>query len=165
MKEVYFIRHAKSSWEHPGLNDIERPLNKRGKRDAPFMAELMAKKGIQPDLLISSPAKRALTTAKHFAAALEIAEADIVVKREIYEAYTEEIMDFVKELPESAQIVFIFGHNPTWNALANRFSRSPIQNVPTTGIFQVVSPHKAWPQFGESGTELKAFYYPKQFFS
>ena len=71
MKTIYFIRHAKSSWDHFGISDKDRPLNDRGEQDAPRMAQLLKEKGVQPDQLVSSPAKRAFTTATYFAKAFD----------------------------------------------------------------------------------------------
>ena len=122
MRTLYLIRHAKSSWDNPGLRDFNRPLNERGQRDAPLMAALIAKMGIKPDLIVSSPARRAITTAQYFADALGIADDDIVRNQEIYEAYPQEILRLISELPEKSETVFMFGHNPTFTDVANRFS-------------------------------------------
>ena len=84
MKNVYFVRHAKSSWRDASLNDIERPLNSRGLRDAPFMAKLLKSKNVKPDLILSSPANRALTTAKYFAKEMGIPTEKIDVRNRIY---------------------------------------------------------------------------------
>ena len=92
MKTVFFIRHAKSSWEDPSLRDHDRPLNKRGLRDAPFMSKLLVGKGILADKIVSSPANRAYTTATSFAEAMKIAEEDILVRPAIYEAFPQEVL-------------------------------------------------------------------------
>ncbi|MEM6964115.1 MAG: histidine phosphatase family protein [Bacteroidota bacterium] len=163
MKTVYFIRHAKSSWEDPGLMDIERPLNKRGFRDAPFMAKLMKGKEIQPDKLISSPANRAFTTATYFAKALDIPEQAIVVRKEIYHAYPEEVLSLIRNLDNADAIVYLFGHNPCFTSLANQFSKNYIPNVPTCGIVKVEADVDRWSDFEQQGI-LTAFHYPKQYF-
>ncbi len=84
MKTLYLVRHAKSSWEQPELSDLERPLNKRGKKDAPFMGSLLKKKNEIPELIISSPAKRASSTAKRFAEELGIKKEDIKTEKDLY---------------------------------------------------------------------------------
>ena len=89
MKTIYFIRHAKSSWADMSLRDIQRPLNARGLRDAPFMAKMLKGRGVQLDAIVSSPANRAFTTATYFAEAFGLKSADIIVKQDIYEAFTE----------------------------------------------------------------------------
>ena len=87
MKKLFLIRHGKSSWSNPDLQDFDRPLNKRGIRDAPFMAKMLVGKGVKPDLIVTSPANRAISTAKQFAAEQGILHDDLVIKHEIYEAY------------------------------------------------------------------------------
>ena len=161
MRTLYLIRHAKSSWDNPGLRDFNRPLNERGQRDAPLMAALIAKMGIKPDLIVSSPARRAITTAQFFADAMGIADEDIVRNQDIYEAYPQEILRLISELPESAETVFMFGHNPTFTDVANRFSDDFIENIPTCGIVRIESPADSWRSFYEGNARVNAQYFPK----
>jgi phosphohistidine phosphatase len=161
MRTLYLIRHAKSSWDNPGLRDFNRPLNERGQRDAPLMAALMVKMGIKPDLIVSSPARRAITTAQFFADAMGIADEDIVRNQDIYEAYPQEILRLISELPESAETVFMFGHNPTFTDVANRFSDDFIENIPTCGIVRIESPADSWRSFYEGNARVNAQYFPK----
>ncbi len=164
MKTVYFVRHAKSSWADLSLRDIDRPLNQRGKRDAPFMANLIKGQGVLPDALISSTAKRAFLTAKRFAKAFDIPKKAIIKKDKIYEAYAVQVMEVIQEQPDNWKTIFIFGHNPTFTSLANAFSNEYIGNVPTCGIFRVVAAVDSWRQFSENTGKLTAFYFPKQYF-
>jgi Phosphohistidine phosphatase SixA len=164
MKTVYFIRHAKSSWEDSSLRDIERPLNKRGLRDAPFMAQMLRGRGVQADQIISSPANRAYTTATYFAEAMEIEQTAIVVRHDIYEAYPQTVLNIVSSLAESTQKVLIFGHNPTFTSIANMFSEDYIPNVPTCGIVKIEMDSKEWSLFNPDTARMTAFYYPKQYF-
>ena len=165
MKTVYLIRHAKSSWEDMSLRDIDRPLNKRGFRDAPFMANLLKGKGAQPDALISSPANRAFTTATYFAKAFEVATEDIIVNESIYEAYGSDVVKIIRNLDDNLNTVCLFGHNPTFTSLANNFSkREYIPNVPTCGIVKIEATVNSWKSFSEENTQLADFYYPKQYF-
>ena len=161
MKTVYFIRHAKSSWEDAGLSDIERPLNKRGNRDAKFMAKLLKGKEGQPDKIISSPANRALTTAIYFATELNIPEQAIVVRKEIYHAYPEQVLNIIRNLDDADDTVFVFGHNPCFTSLANQFSEEYIPNVPTCGVVKVEAEVQNWSAFEKQG-KLKDFHFPKQ---
>lgn len=165
IKTIYFIRHAKSSWKDPALADFDRPLNKRGYRDAPFMAQLLRGKQARVDALVSSPALRAYTTATYFAEAFGRPESDIVTKRRIYEAYPEDIILLVREFPAQWEIVLLFGHNPAFNALANMFSEEPIVNVPTCGIFRVDLHGTDWADFDRDQGRLTEFHYPKQYFT
>lgn len=163
MKTVYFVRHAKSSWDHPGMRDIERPLNERGLRDAPFMAQLLAGKGVKLDKIISSPANRAYTTATFFASSFQIPVSDIMVHPDIYEAWPEQIMRIVHQLPDEWATVAIFGHNPTFTAIANMFADEPILNLPTCGVAQVEAPVAYWRDFQEHASPKVRYYFPKQY--
>ena len=162
MKKVYFIRHAKSSWDDPGLSDINRPLNKRGLRDGPFMSKMLKGKEVNPDKLISSPANRAFTTATFFAKELNIPEQAIVVRKEIYHAYPEEVLNIIRNLSDADDVILLFGHNPCFTSLANQFSDEYIPNVPTCGIVRVDADVEHWSDFEKVG-KLKAFYFPKQY--
>lgn len=163
MKTIYFVRHAKSSWDSPTLRDIERPLEERGLRDAPFMAKVLKSKGAEPDLLVSSPATRAYSTALFFADAFEIDRKAVQVQPRIYEAFAEDITDLIEELPEDADTVLLFGHNPTFTMIANLFSKKHIDNVPTCGIFKVEAKVNSWPEFKAPVAVLTEFHYPKQY--
>lgn len=164
MKNVYFVRHAKSSWADFSLKDFDRPLNKRGKRDAPFMAEKMKELGVEPDAIISSTANRAFTTASFFAKALGIQKKDIIKEEKIYEAYHSTVLDLVRSLPEKYDTVFVFGHNPAFTNIANTFTNNYIDNIPTCGITKVVAEVENWKDFNEETAQLKEFHYPKQYF-
>lgn len=161
MKQLYLIRHAKSSWDHPNLSDRERLLNKRGLRDAPFMAEQLQKLGIQADLIVSSPAVRAHSTAEYFAKALA---CPIIIQNGIYHSFSTYIVSLIQELSEDTSTVLLFGHNPTFTNVANFFPGEYIPNVPTCGIVKLESEVKKWKDFNENTARQTAFYYPKQFF-
>src|SRR3990172_9356587 len=98
MKTLYLVRHAKSSWKDVGLSDFERPLNKRGKKDAPFMAKLLRQQKIKPDLIISSPANRASATARIFCETLNYPFEDLLLEPRLYEASSHEILEIVKDI-------------------------------------------------------------------
>jgi phosphohistidine phosphatase len=165
MKVVYFVRHAKSSWADPSLKDFDRPLNKRGLRDAPFMGKLMNAKAGPADLLLSSPAVRARTTAEYFAHALGIDKENITLEAGIYEAFPAELINILQKLDDELQTVMLFGHNPALTSIANLFSEEPIANVPTCGVFKVEATVARWEAFNESVGRLTEFHYPKQYFS
>ena len=165
MKTVYLVRHAKSSWADMSLRDIDRPLNKRGFRDAPFMAKMLKGKGARPDALVSSPANRAFTTASYFAKAIDWSPEDIVVEKDIYEAYVSDLFEIVRSLSEEWDTICLFGHNPTFTSFANRFGgRDYIPNIPTCGIVRIESDCKQWSDFSEENSRLVEFHYPKQYF-
>lgn len=130
---LLLVRHAKSSWKDESLADIDRPLNKRGQRDAPEMAARLKQRGLMPDLIVSSPAVRALATARIMAGELGYGN-DIVVDEELYPASPSGVLETVKAIDDSVRIVIIVSHNPTLTELANYFSSEEIGNVPTCGI-------------------------------
>ena len=162
MRTLFLIRHAKSSWDTPGLRDFNRPLNDRGLHDAPLMAKLLAKKGVKPDLLVSSPAKRALTTALFFAEAFDIRDDAVVHEQDIYEAAPGDIRHIISGLPDSAQTVMLFGHNPTLTEVANHYSEKLIDNIPTCGIVQIESEADSWRAFHEGNAAVKKCFFPKE---
>ena len=164
MKTVILVRHAKSSWDYPDLRDIERPLNNRGLRDAPFMAKMLTENGVIPDAIYSSPAVRALTTATFFKNAFGLDGEDILIRDEIYEAMPSQILRLIQMMPEKHSMVMLFGHNPTFTSVANMFSKSYIGNVPTCGIVQIEASINNWSEFREHTGDVTAFYYPKQYF-
>lgn len=163
MKTFYLVRHAKSSWDNPDLKDEERPLNERGLKDAPFMAKLMKSKGVEPDLLVTSPAIRALTTAAYFKMALEVDGEDFWVRDDIYEAMTVKITDLISKLPEDAETVMIFGHNPTFTNVANQFTNKYIDNIPTCGVVCVRSEAATWPEVNASNSKVVEAFFPKDY--
>ena len=164
MKKVYFIRHAKSSWEDASLSDSQRPLNKRGFRDAPFMAKLLKSKGVKADLIITSPANRALTTAKYFAAEMNLPDEKIDINNIVYGAYPEDVINLVKNVDDKVDTLLVFGHNPTFTSIVNRYTEDYIANVPTCGIVKIEADINSWSTFNESNAIQTEFYYPKQYF-
>lgn len=148
------------------LSDHDRPLDKRGKRDAPFMGELLAKRGWAPDVLISSTAKRARLTAQEFARALGRSENDIQLMPEIYEASVETILSIIRQSKAEWQSIALFGHNPTFTWVANHFQRGTLlDNVPTCGVVEIEAPDLvSWQDFEPPVAHVTAFHYPKQYF-
>lgn len=165
MKTLYFVRHAKSSWDDPDLDDIERPLNKRGLRDAPFMATRLQGFGVTPDRIVSSPATRALTTAHYFADALGVDPDSIVIDEQIYLVNARSLMDRIRTWPAEWNTVLLFGHNPTITEFTNLHNQGRIDNVPTCGICKFESPIKDWADWSEQKARFTKFMYPKQYFA
>ncbi len=162
MRTLFLIRHAKSSWDNPGLRDFNRPLNERGLHDAPLMAQMLVKRGIRPDLIVSSPAKRALGTAVFFARAFGMEETGIVQEEDIYEATPTDILRIISRLPDDARTVMLFGHNPTFTEVANRFSADFVDNIPTCGIVQIESDAESWKSLYEENASVRACFFPKE---
>ena len=163
MKTIYFIRHAKSSWKDMSLKDFDRPLNKRGLRDAPFMANLMKEKGIQPDAIVSSPANRAYTTATYFARALNIDLDNIIKEEAIYEAYYSTIISIVQKQSDQIDTLLVFGHNPGFTDVANFFTRNYTDNIPTCGIIEISADIKKWSDLDDETGKVVNFFYPKKY--
>ena len=161
MKTLFLIRHAKSSWADIGAKDIDRVLNDRGHNDAPEMAKFLKNKGISPDLIVSSPAKRAFMTASYFADALGISVKNIDIQNDIYEADEATLRHIIRGLPDNANTILLFGHNPTFTYFANRFAKDYIDNVATCGIVQYELNAAQWADFNEKTVAVKGYFYPK----
>ena len=162
MKKLYLIRHAKSSWKNIGESDKERPLNKRGKHDAPLMGKLLRDRGVFFDLIMSSPAVRALTTAKIIAQEVSYLEQSIVINPRIYEASFETMIDEIQTLPNEMNIVAMFGHNPTFSYLANHFGHDLI-NLPTCGIVMIEVGVDDWAEVNIENSKVIAIDFPKMY--
>ncbi|MEM7105763.1 MAG: histidine phosphatase family protein [Bacteroidota bacterium] len=163
MKTLIFVRHAKSSWADPSLQDHDRPLNNRGKRDAPVMGQLLHGRGIMPDLMITSSAKRARRTAKVIAKELGYPKEDLKIVPAIYGAFAQDILELIKMLDDELNCVMVFGHNPEFTSLANYFSTEYIDNVPTCGIVTIQVGCEHWKDVDNGNSKLIAFDYPKKF--
>ncbi len=134
MKTLYLVRHAKSSWKDPTLDDFDRPLNKRGKHDAPLMARKLYEMGIKPDIIISSPAKRALKTAKIFAKTLDV---PLQTDKRLYEAMPRDFREVMHEVFKTHDNVMLVSHNPGLTMFNDEISDIPIYNIPTAGVIGV----------------------------
>ena len=161
-KLLYLVRHAKSSWKEPGLTDFERPLNKRGKRDLVTMSKRMHKRKDQVDIIITSPAVRALTTADGFAKRLEVPPAQFIRDIQIYEASTANLLGVIQRLKPDWHQVMLVGHNPGLTHLANLWAASAIANLPTCSIiaFRFATPD--WSMVGSLPATMTYFDYPKK---
>ena len=161
MKTIYVVRHAKSCWDDPGLTDKERPLNSRGKKDGPLMAAWMSKKEAAPDRILSSPAVRALETAKIFAKQFNLNPSEIDVQLSLYHPDVTDILDALKALDKEVKTVYLFSHNPAITYFANYFGGHMIDNVPTTGIVKMECTAEEWADLSRQNTLRIDFFYPK----
>lgn len=161
MKTLVVVRHAKSSWNDPGMEDFDRPLNDRGKQDAPVMAKRFRQKKIKADLLVSSPAKRALKTAKLFAEELGIDKKDIQLVEQLYLAASHTILDIVTRLDDEKNTVLLFAHNPGLTDFVNSLTHVRIDNLPTCGIYAVSIQTDTWRTFENAEKKFLFFDYPK----
>lgn len=162
MKTIVLVRHAKSSWDNPEFSDFERPLNGRGIKDAPFMGSLIKKMGLKPDLMVSSPAVRALTTCKMFAEAMEYPIENIVQDKKIYEYGPNAILAILESMDDKVNTVFLFGHNPDMTHLTNFLSGVHVDNVPTCGVSCIDIDSGKWENLRQVKGDLRFFEYPKK---
>lgn len=162
MKNLIIIRHAKSSWDYPELADIDRPLNKRGKKAVIMMGGRLAARDIIPDIMVSSPAKRAAATARRFAEALNVSPDKIIKTPLLYHGGMQEIVSWLQKLDDSINTAIIFGHNPTWTDLTNYLAGTDIYNVPTCGVVELQFDIPRWHKIGPGTGKLIMFDYPKK---
>ena len=162
MKILIILRHAKSSWSNSGLSDFDRPLNERGKRDAPFMGKLLRDMNIQPDAIFVSPAKRAKQTIKKVVKELGIPESEITWKENAYLASTRELLRIIHSAPKDAQSLMLVGHNPGLTDLANQLGNARIDNIPTAGVCYIDFEVDDWKGIGEAAGKVRFFEYPKK---
>jgi len=161
LKTLILIRHAKSSWDNPGLSDFDRPLNDRGKKDAPMMADRLHERGIKVDAFITSPAKRAKRTAEQFAKRYKKEGGDLILKTELYMAGDETFLKLMEKLDDKADCVVMFSHNPGITDFANSLADVKIDNIPTCGVFAVSIDAKKWSKVREAKKNFLFFDYPK----
>lgn len=160
-KQLLLIRHAKSDWNNASLTDFNRPLNRRGIASAPEMASRMVKQQIIPDLVVSSTALRAITTAKYFAETWRIDKAKIQQESSIYEANVHSLLAVVNQLDNQFDRVALFGHNPGLTDFANYLSDANIYNMPTCSIVIIEFPFDNWNEISADTGKVLLFDYPK----
>jgi phosphohistidine phosphatase len=161
MKTLFLIRHAKSSWADTTLADQDRPLNDRGRRDAPRMGKRLAKMGVKPDLVVSSKAVRAITTAKIIAKKLHYRLKNIVVEDRLYPGAVRDLLKLVHELPGKRGVVMIVGHDPGLTQLARRFS-GEVTEMPTCTVAQFTFNAKSWRELSKGTLEKVVLQRPKK---
>lgn len=163
MKTLVVLRHAKSSWKDSDLDDFDRPLNKRGKRDASEMGRRLAERGCRPGLVLVSPARRARATidalAEQFAGD---AAPGIVADRRLYEASPWTILSVVQGVDDAHDCAMIVGHNPGLTDFVNRFADCAIDNIPTCGMVELAFNTSSWALVGAVRGTLVLFDAPKK---
>ncbi|MFY4856916.1 SixA phosphatase family protein [Aliarcobacter butzleri] len=162
MKKLVLIRHAKSDWSNPLLEDFLRPLNKRGEKNAPFMAKILEKKDIKPDLIISSPSIRTKQTLEYFIKQLNYKD-EVRFEESIYEAPYENLLKVIKDIPNIYKTVFLIGHNPGLCDLTNFLVDKSFENIPTCGIVEIDFNVKNWKDISKENSNLISFEYPKKY--
>lgn len=157
MKTLFLIRHAKSDWTNPELKDIERYLNERGYSNANMMA---AKFNHKPDLIISSPAIRAISTALIFARHINYNPNTIVIKQELYESSVNDYLSVINAIDNNFNTVLLFAHNPTISDVVQHLTQALPMEMPTCAIAGISFDVTDWKK-AKTG-ELFLFDYPKK---
>ncbi len=137
MKHLYLGRHAKSDWSHVGLDDFDRPLNKRGRVDASTMGQYLAARNMFPNMIVTSPARRALATAASLAAAIQVPPSRMVEDERIYAASTSTLIAIMQAWNETWERVMMVGHNPGIADMAAVLTGAVADHVPTCTVMEL----------------------------
>jgi phosphohistidine phosphatase len=160
VRKLHVIRHAKSSWKDISLDDFDRPLNKRGKLNAPLMGARLKKQKIVPDIIISSPALRSKITAEVIAKEVKYSK-NIHYNESLYESSVSEIYNALTKIDDKHGVAFLFGHNTGINIFVENFVNLS-ENVPTCGIVEIEFNCKKWTDISTKNAKLISFDYPKK---
>ncbi|MEJ8757775.1 histidine phosphatase family protein [Pontibacter sp. H259] len=163
MKTLYILRHAKSSWEFEELSDHDRPLNKRGRNDAPLMGRELASRGVLPNLILSSPAVRAITTAALVGKELGYDPDDIAIDDRIYGADKNTLLEVIQESPVELESVMLVGHNEALTEFANMLSPEVVGSIPTAGIVALSFDCESWYEISRENADFQFFDFPKNY--
>lgn len=162
MKHLYLLRHAKSSWSEPGLDDQSRPLNQRGLHDAPMMGERLQQRGERLDRVLSSPALRARTTAELFCGAAGFAAGDIAIEPDLYFLGSGSIEAVIRAQAAGARALMLVFHNPDITHFANSIDYEfHVDNVPTCGLISLHCAIDRWSDWSRETSRVDYFDYPK----
>lgn len=161
MKNLWLIRHAKSSWNHSEIQDSFRPLNERGYRDAPEMAARLKKAGVVPNLIITSHAIRAYSTAMIFADVMKYSHAEIRIFSKLHGGTTASYLSAIHSVPDQYNTVFMFAHNPTISQTLELLAGLERQELPTTGVAHIQFAHNSWAECAAKSGKLMLLDFPK----
>ena len=162
MKKIYFIRHAKSSWKDEELRDFDRPLNKRGKKDAPFMGGRLKSFNVMPDIIVSSPANRAKVTACTIAESVGYDSKEILYDVNLYDSSFEQYEYVIRNLKNDNDSVFIVAHNPDITEVCEIYSDTLIGSIPTCAIVCIEFNVNSFKDILPCKGKLLFFDYPKK---
>jgi len=160
MRQLILIRHAKSDWGNASLPDFDRPLNVRGECDAPMMGDRLAASGLQVERMISSPARRARSTAETIARSISFPAQQIDWIPELYLASPKTMMDIIRSCPDDIKSLAIIGHNPGISALAGQLCKQHLGEIPTCSILRLHADMESWEKADQFA--LVDFDYPKK---
>jgi phosphohistidine phosphatase len=159
LKTLYLLRHAKSSWKNPALADFDRPLNKRGKTDAPRMAEYALKQGINPQMIISSPALRTRQTAAYFLSRLQPPVA-LVLEPALYECTPAAFWQVVQQCSNEVNSLLVVGHNTCLEEIVTDFI-ADLEKLPTCGLATLHFAIDRWEELEPKKGKLLQLVFPK----
>ncbi len=162
MKTLYIVRHAKSSRDYPKVKDIDRPLKERGIHDADLVARRLKKTGRRPELIITSPATRALHTATIFRRILDIPEPAFKLDNTLYDATVDDILEVVYGVGDEVSSVMIFGHNPSFTYIVNDLTSLNLDNLPTSGLVIAEFNTGKWTEIDRQYVTFEFLDYPKK---
>ena len=162
MKTIVLIRHAKSSWKSPELKDIERPLKKRGQKEAPLMGKVLKETPITPDRIFSSPAVRAQTTAQLIAKEYGMDESKIRTLPGLYMESGSKLLQEIQAIEDEYNVVFLVGHNPGMMDLAVSLTGEALENFPTAGAMGIEFHCDTWEEAGTENAKKIFFESPKK---
>lgn len=163
MKTLYLVRHAKSSWELDYLDDFERPLNERGKRDAPLMGRVLRDRVVRPDLVLSSPAARAASTARILAEGIGYPRKSIFYTERLYDAGVTDLLEVINALDDAHGSAMIVSHNPGLSTLAGRLDTSFADDMPTAGVVALELSVENWGGVAKGCGRLLFADFPKNY--
>ncbi len=156
MKKIIFVRHGKSSWEYD-VSDVDRPLKKRGNTDAGLVSEAFSSCDIRPEVVFSSPAKRAFETCKIFVRNLKIIEENVRINEDLYDFGGQNVVQFIKLMPDKYKTVIIFGHNHALTSIVNTYGNIYIDNLPTSGLVAIAFDIDNWKDLKQGETVKTIF--------
>jgi len=162
MKTLYLLRHAKSSWDDPNLDDFDRPLNHRGEKDAPKMGKRLRKAETKISFIYSSPAARAIITARLVAEELSIPSASIYEEQRLYHAGPREMLAVVQTFSEEIDTAMVVGHNPGLTEFADELLNEDFGNIPTAGVVGAKLNVTTWKDVRWGCGKMEMYEYPKK---
>jgi phosphohistidine phosphatase len=162
MKQLTILRHAKSSWDLPEMEDIYRPLNARGVKNAYAIGDELAIRGVFPDVVITSPAVRAMNTAIIISRKLDFPLERIESNQRLYEASVADILDVIASVEDSISHLMVVAHNPTLTMLINRMQKKPLDNLPTCGVYHLELDISSWSEIYDAKGKVQFALFPKQ---
>jgi phosphohistidine phosphatase len=160
-KTLVIVRHGKSTWDYAGITDFDRPLKETGINNTITLSAKLKEKNILPDLILSSPANRALHTAMIISRELKYTYSNIDIVPNLYNNSEEEVNDFIKETADSVNSLFIFGHNPTFTFLSNLYLSNKIDNLPTSGAVILTFNSLTWNEISPRNKTNEIIIFPK----